>query len=98
MDGPILFPLAILIEEGVQFLLAPLYLVSSYAWLDEWVGNIVRAVGTYNVILHVDSCFLQKFLLERFPLIAPKPIEVPAVVMEEMLLADGFRGMRTLNT
>lgn len=37
------------------------------------MGIIVRVVGRYNVVTHVDSCFIQMFFWERFSVIAPKP-------------------------
>lgn len=38
------------------------------------------------------------FVCERFPLIAPKPIEFPAVVREEVTLADGIEEDEALHT
>lgn len=43
--NPYVFPLAIVIAQGVQFMLASLYLGFMYARLNQCVGNIVRAVG-----------------------------------------------------
>lgn len=40
--NPYFFPLSILIRKGIQFVLAPLYLGSLYAWLDECIGNTVE--------------------------------------------------------
>lgn len=38
------------------------------------------------------------FLRERFPAIAPKPIKFPAIIMEEVMLANGSRGTKHSNT
>lgn len=75
-DGlkPYLFPLDNLIAKGVQFVLALLYLGFLYAQLDDCVNNVVCSVGRYNVVTHVDLCFLQMFLPERFFAVAPKHI------------------------
>lgn len=42
---------------------------------------------------HVNLCFLH-----MFSLVAPKFEEFPEVVMEELILLDGLRGTRPLNT
>lgn len=46
----------------------------------------------------VDLSFLQMFLWERFHLTDPNPIMFHAVNMEEMILADGFKGTKPSNT
>lgn len=56
---PICFPLSHSDREKEMFTLAPLYLGSFYAWLNECVPNMVRSVETYNFVTHVNSRFLQ---------------------------------------
>lgn len=56
------FPLAILIETGVIFALAMLYLGSLNAQLNEGVQDLFQSVGSYNVVTHVESCSLHMFL------------------------------------
>lgn len=36
----------------------------------ECMGNVVRAMGRYVIVTHVDPCFLQMFICERFSIIA----------------------------
>lgn len=45
-------------REGEKFTLPPLYLGSLYAQLDEGVPNVVRSVGRYYAVTHVDLYFL----------------------------------------
>lgn len=52
------FPLAISLAKGENLVLASSYLGSLYAHLDECVGNVVKPMGRYNVVTHVDTCFL----------------------------------------
>lgn len=40
------FPTGYTNREGVRFALAPSYLDSIYAWLDEYVGNVVQSMGS----------------------------------------------------
>lgn len=51
-------------------------------------------------IWHSDVCrlVLPMFFLERFPSIAPKLMESPTLVIEEMILVDASRGIRPCNT
>lgn len=37
-------------------------------------------MGRYNVVMHTDSGFLQVFICDRFPLVAPKPTEFFSMV------------------
>lgn len=53
-----IFPFATNIAKGAKFTLAHLYLGTLYASLDEYVQNIRRIVGSYDVVMHVGSrCF-----------------------------------------
>lgn len=55
-------------------------------------------MGRYNAVKHVDSCFLQIFLWERFSTLTPKPMEFSTVLMEEVVFSDGSRGIRPSNS
>lgn len=52
-----IFPFAINIAKREKFTLAHLYLGTLYARLDEYVQNIRRTVGSYDVVMHVGSRF-----------------------------------------
>lgn len=54
--------------------LAPIYLGSLYARLDECIANVAWISGFYSVVYHVDSDFLQMFLWERSGDLARKHI------------------------
>lgn len=64
-DGlnPYVFPLAIKLAKGERLALAPVYIGSLFR-LDECVGNIVKSVGRFHLVTHVDPAFLQLFLWE----------------------------------
>lgn len=70
------FPLAILITKGIQFALASLYLGSPVCTFGECTCNIIRAVGRYGVVTHVDLSFSQVVIRERLPH-PPKTNRVP---------------------
>lgn len=48
-------------------------------------------MGRYDVVTHVDSCFLQMLLCERFSIVALKPLEFSAIMMKEVVFLDGSR-------
>lgn len=54
---PYVFPLAIVIVKWEKFALAPRYLRSLYAWLDECVANVVRSAGRFGAVTHIDTFF-----------------------------------------
>lgn len=81
-------------REGNKLTLAPLYLGSLYALLDEYARNITRVTGRYDMVMQLDSSSLRVFIWERFPLISPKATEFPAGVMEEVTPADGSNKMK----
>lgn len=60
------FPIAIQINKGRKFALAPLYLESLYARLDKRIQNITREVQRHDVVTHADSSFLQMFFGKDF--------------------------------
>lgn len=95
---PLCPPLSHPSHKRVQLALAPLYLGSFYARLDECIGNIVPVVGHCDEVTRADSSFLLSIPLERFPSFPPKPIGFPIVVMEEITLADGSKGTRAPHT
>lgn len=47
---------AILLEKGQKVVFTPLYLGSLFAQLDECL-NVIRSMGRYDVVTHVDSAF-----------------------------------------
>lgn len=51
--------------------LVPIYLGFLYYKLDECVGNIMKLVGCFHVVTHVDTTFIQLFLWERFKRLGP---------------------------
>lgn len=53
--------------------LAPWFLGSLYACLNECTRNITQSLGQYNVVSYVDVNFLQLFLWERFQGLSTKP-------------------------
>lgn len=57
---PYVFLLAILIAKEVY--VDSLYLGSLYAQLDDCVNNVIWFVGRYQMVAHVNACFLQMFL------------------------------------
>lgn len=73
-----------------------MYLSSLFDHLDEYVGNIVRSVGHYDVRTHVKTCFLQMFLWERFGAVLLKPHKFPAVEIVEKVI-PGTRTERRNN-
>lgn len=94
----ICFPLAISIVKGEKFIVAPLYLGSLYAWLDDYVANGVRSMRRYDIVIHVDSCFLQMFVWERFFILASKLVDYLKVAMEEAACQNSSRRLRPSNT
>lgn len=60
------FPLVVLLTKGNRLVLAPLYLGSLYAWLDECSKGVFKSMGRYDVVTYVDASFLQLFLWKRF--------------------------------
>lgn len=56
------FSLSIKITQGKKLALAPLYLTSMYACLDESVHNINKSVSMYSMVTHADSDLLQVFV------------------------------------
>lgn len=62
--------------------LAPMYLGSLYTHLDECVAYMA-VVGRYDVVSHMDSGFLQMFLLEHFGDLISKPLRYSARVPSE---------------
>lgn len=70
------------------------HLGSLYAWLGDDVANVVRSVGRYDIVTHVDSCFLQMFVWEPFSIVASKLMEYLEVAMEEAACQEGSRSLR----
>ncbi|PON88277.1 Aminotransferase-like mobile domain containing protein [Trema orientale] len=59
------FPLACMMACGKKFALGPLYLGTLYRRMDQFVSDMIRSVGRYQVRSYVDSLFLQAFLWAR---------------------------------
>lgn len=51
-----------IITKGEKFPLAPLYLRSLYAKLEESIANMVKFMGRSFIDTHVGSCFLLMFV------------------------------------
>lgn len=86
------FPMAALLAQRKQVALGAWFLGSLYGRLDECAHNMARSVGRYDVVSYVEANFLQMFLWERFPHLAPRPLEfdpVPSTVV------DGVMKMQT---
>lgn len=88
----------ILTLKGVRFALAPLYLGYLYAKMDEYEGNITRAMGRCEMFTQVDSNFLQVLMWKRFPTIPLNPLECPTIVTEEVILENGSKKTKSLGT
>lgn len=69
------FPLAILKEKEVQFVLASQYVGPLYMC----VNDVIQSIGRYDVVTHVESCFFQISLSKRLFLIASKLMEFLAM-------------------
>lgn len=78
------FRLAILLVKGERSALAPIYLGSLYACLDECITNIAQLLGRSDVVMHVDSSFLQMFLWERFGALALKSNEYSSIMPKRL--------------
>lgn len=65
--------------------LGPIYQQSLYAWLDECVANVMRLLGHYDIVSHVDPFILQMFLWEHFEALTPIPVEYSATVSNRVL-------------
>lgn len=52
--------------------------------MHECIQNIVKFVGHYHVVTHVDIAFLQVFLLEQFGTLSLKPTQYHIVKMVEV--------------
>lgn len=52
------FPMAVLLAQGKKLALAPWYLGSLYARLDECSKNITQSVERYDVVSYMDANFL----------------------------------------
>lgn len=55
------------------------------------------SAGSYNVVTQVYTSFCQMFLLERFGVTTPKPIEFSATVVGEVVTTDGSWRAKTTN-
>lgn len=58
------------------------------------LGNIFRLVGRYDVVMNVDTFFLQMFLRERFGALSPKLVEFKAAKPEKLII-DGVEKEKT---
>lgn len=65
-----------------------------YAQLDECVYNITQTVGHYDVMSHVDSCFLQIFHRKHYSSIIPRPVEFEKVTFSEVMFYGELRRKR----
>lgn len=52
-----IFPFGFLLANGERLPLVPLYLGSLFFTLDEYIKNIVRFVGCYNVVTDLVSIY-----------------------------------------
>lgn len=68
--------------------IAPIYLGSLCTQLDECVLNVMRSLGPYNVVSHVDYVFLQMFLWERFGNFAATYDEYSATVACRVIIVN----------
>ncbi|CAL5412359.1 unnamed protein product [Camellia sinensis] len=68
-----LFPLAAILASGRPIPLPPLFLGGLYRRLDMYQEGIDRSKGRYDVTSFLPTTFLQLFLYERFPSLAPMP-------------------------
>lgn len=76
--NPYKFSLLILAKRESLAVL-PLYLGSLYYRLDECVSNIVKFVGHFHVLTHVDTVFFQLFLWKTFKKLVLEPAQYVAV-------------------
>lgn len=66
------FLMATHVAKVKKFALGPLFLGSWYAKLDEYANKNMHLMGRYDVVTHIDICFLKIFLWERFKGIDPR--------------------------
>lgn len=69
-----IFLMAIILVKEERLGLTPIYFGSLYSNLDECMANVVRSIGTYDMVTHTDTIFLQIFFLKWFGALAPKPV------------------------
>lgn len=70
-----------------------------YAHLDKCTANVTWSLGRYNVVMSVDSCFLQMFLYECFGALAPKRLILLLLCLarlKEWLARGGWKTCRGL--
>lgn len=56
----------------------------------------MRLLGRYNVVMHVNSSFLQMFLWERFRALAPKQIEYSLPVSYKARRVASLMGVKNI--
>lgn len=81
-----IFPLATLLAIGKGCPSPSLSLGSLYDRLEEYAHNIFPSFGRYNVVIYIDTEFLQMFLWERFVVLSPKPVEFDAIEPEVVVV------------
>lgn len=67
-------PLAILHTKGREAAIGTNFLGSLYTCLHECITYITRSLGQYDVVIHVDTKFIQMFLLECSRALLPQLI------------------------
>lgn len=87
------FPLEIQIAKDVKFSLVLRIIILDAGWVHRQYH-----LGRYNLVTHADSCFLLKFVRERYPVISPKSMAFPAVITEEVALTDDSKKIKSIGT
>lgn len=80
------FSLAELVARLNRLPLAPLYLSSLYARLDECSRWVFKSVGQYAMVSYIDASFPQVFLLERFGALSPRPVELELLKPHKVII------------
>lgn len=86
-----LFPLVIVLAYKEKLALAPIYLGSLFAKLDQCVANNVSSLCRCDVVTHAGTSFQQIFLWKQFGALVPQLTEYPVTVPGKVLSVDGSR-------
>lgn len=86
-----MFPPVVLLAKGDRLELAPLYLGSLYARLDECSRSVFRSVDRYNVVSYVNASFLQMFMWESFGAFTLMLVKLELIKPEKVIMEGAER-------
>lgn len=87
-----MFPMAVMLAQGRKFALAPWFLGSLYAQLDECSRNVTWSIGRNDAVSYIEANFLQLFLRERFKGLVP---EARVFKAPQPQIVDGVERVKT---